>query len=188
MKCLLINGCVRSNSRTYELVETFIKNYKGELKVIDLKELNLKIFDEDVLNTRVKAIVDGDLNNKCLDIPNEFKDAEMLVFASPHYNLIFDTLIHNYLEYALIADLTFAYNPDGSIKSLTNTKKIVYITSCGGTSMVDYGYEYIKAIGKLFLNTIDTTIFSANNLDVYGMDANKILEEEKEKIRKYLAK
>lgn len=186
MKCLLINGCTRTNSRTNELVKEFISSYKGDINVIDLKELNLKVFDEEILNKRTAAIAKGDLNNPCLDIPNEFKDAELLVFATPHYNLTLDALLHNYLEYAIIVDLTFGYNSDGSIKSFTNTKKIIYLTSCGGTSPIDYGFEYVKAIAKVFLNTEDVVKFSANDLDVIGNDVNKILEEEKNKIREYL--
>ena len=61
-------------------------------------------------------------------------------------------------------------------RGLTNVKKMVYLTTAGGyIGSNNFGYDYIKGVFSTLFGITDTVFFSAEGLDIYGNDPEKIL-------------
>ncbi len=61
---------------------------------------------------------------------------------------------------------------------MTNIKKVVYLTTSGGyIGNNNFGFDYIKGLFSSLFGVDDIAFFSAEGLDIYGNDPEKILSE-----------
>jgi len=60
---------------------------------------------------------------------------------------------------------------------------VVYLTTSGGyIGKNNFGFDYIKGLFSTLFGVEDISFFSAEGLDIYGNDPEKILSEAIEKI------
>ena len=64
-----------------------------------------------------------------------------------------------------------------SRRLMQSQKTVLYTTSGGYIGEYNMGYDYIKALCKLYFGITDTECISAEGLDIFGNDTEKILAE-----------
>lgn len=88
-----------------------------------------------------------------------------------------------YVEQLCINHLTFRYNEKGIPCGLTKIKKAIYLTAAGGfIGNNNFGFEYIKGVFTTLFGIRDISFYSAEGLDIYGNDPEKILASAIEKM------
>ena len=82
------------------------------------------------------------------------------------------------MEQLCVNKLTFCYNEKGMPCGLTNVKKVVYLTTAGGyIGNNNFGFDYIKGVFSTLFGVADISFFSAEGLDIYGNDPEKIVSD-----------
>lgn len=188
-KVLFLDACIREeDSRTKQLcdvyLEEFVKRHpEVEIEHLVLRDGVVKTHTLEKLNQRDAYARAGDWEQPMFDLGRQYRDADYIVIGTPYWDLSFAAILKVYLENIMVADLTFGCNDQG-FYGLCKGKKMTYITTGGG--IIDgqnYGYEYMQAIAKM-TGIDETECFLAQNLDIVGFDADAIMEEAKENIRK----
>lgn len=181
MKTLFINTCLRPESRTEKLAKYYLQKYDTDYTEVKVQDLNLKPLTNTTLNQRNTT----DHNDPLFDIPRQFKEAETIVVASPYYDLSFSALLKTYLENINIVGMTFEYDENDNPRTLSNVKKVVYLTTAGGPIIShEYGYGYVKTMFNIFYEVNDFSYIYAEKLDLVGADVEKIMAEVYKKIDK----
>lgn len=179
MKTLFINTCLREESRTEKLAKYYLKNSGLNYIEVKVQDLNLKALTNTILNQRNTT----DHNDSLFDISRQFKEADIIVIATPYYDLSFSALLKDYLENINIVGLTFEYDENEQPRSLSNVKKVVYVTTAGGPIISHkYGYGYVKTMFNVFYKVEDFTYIYAEKLDLIGADVDSIMNEAYKKI------
>jgi len=184
-KILFINSCVRGKevSRTYELAKTFTDEfvkYNNEyfLDEIDISSLDLKSFDDEMIKERERAL-NGNGDKDILYLAEKFKEYDMIVVAAPYWDMMFPSVLKVYYEHIAVSGITFTYGEDGRPQGLCNAKKSVYVTTAGGyIENNNYGYDYTKGLFEFF-GINETLLLKAEGLDIWGNDAQCIINEAK---------
>ena len=92
-----------------------------------------------------------------------------------------------YVEQLCVNKLTFGYNDKGMPCGLTHVKKLVYLTTSGGyIGENNFGFDYIKGVFSTLFGVRDISFYSAEGLDIYGNDPEKILADAIEKMYRSL--
>ena len=130
------------------------------------------------LMEREQAIQNSDFSGEAFELARTFASADEVVIAAPYWDMSFPALLKLYIEQICINRLTFCYNEKGMPCGLTNIKKAVYLTTAGGyIGNNNFGFDYIKGVFSTFFGITDITFFSAEGLDIYGNDPEKILAD-----------
>lgn len=178
-KILFINACVREGSRTLELANCLLDKLNGEVTRVELYNENILPLDGIGLQKR-------DTKDYSLDefkYANQFKDADVIVVAAPFWDLSFPSVVKIYFENITISGLTFEYSSKGRPVGKCNAKKLYYVTTAGGyIANNNFGYDYVKALATNFFGIEKTYFYSAEGLDIFGADTQKILSDAKAKI------
>ena len=182
-KILFINGCVRKNSRTLELASYVLNKIEGEIEEVKLYDLELKPLDINGLQMRDVAKKNNDFSDEMFDFAKQFKKADVIVIAVPYWDLMFPAVLKNYFETITISGLTFTYGENGIPKGLCVAKKLIYITTSGGSIIYNFGYDYVEALAKNFFGINEVKFISAQGLDIYGSDVSGILNQAKDTIK-----
>ena len=182
-KVLYINSCVRKNSRTNELAQYLLKKLNTDYKEVRLDDEDIKPMDSVLLKERDELRLNKNYSHDMFKYANDFKDADIIVISSPYWDLSFSALLKIYFENINIGGLTFGYDETGKPKTLSNVKKVYYITTAGGYILSDdYGFGYIKAMFNTFFDVSDIDYIKAEALDIVGSDVDKIIEKAKMEI------
>ena len=187
---LYVNACVNHNieSRTERLAQAYLKK-RFEVEECNLSEVVLENTDMDPLNgsrlaEREKAIKNGDFSSPSFDLARTFVSADEIVIAAPYWDMSFPAFLKLYIEQLCVNKLTFYYNEKGIPCGLTNVKKLVYLTTSGGyIGNNNFGFDYIKGVFSTLFGISDISFFSAEGLDIYGNDPEKLLESAIREIR-----
>ena len=182
-KILLVNACVRPNSRTYELANYVLgKILSKEDGIVE----EVKLYDEDLwpltlteLVIRDKASKDNDYSGDLFKLAKQFANAEIIVVAAPYWDLSFPAVVKSYFEKVTVNGLTFRYGSNGIPQGLCLGKKLYYVTTSGGPIINNFGYDYVTALAKNFYGISETFCVKAEGLDIYGADVNKIMDDAK---------
>ena len=110
---------------------------------------------------------------------NQFAAADAIVIAAPYWDLAFPSKVRAYLEEVTVSGITFRYGEYGIPQGLCRAKRLVYVTTAGGPIFQNYGYEYIKALAQGFYGIPNVSIVKAEGLDIWGADAQAIMEAAK---------
>jgi len=181
-KILYINSCIRENSRTNYLAKYLLSKLKGDITELVLDN-TIKPLDLKSLERRDYLLANKEYNAKEFDLANMFKSHDVIVIASPYYDLSFSALLKNYFENINCVGLTFGYNDKGMPYSMSKAKKLYYVTTAGGYILNDdFGFGYIKALANTFYEIKDIKYIKAEGLDIVGADVLDILNKAKEKI------
>lgn len=175
-KILFINACIRQSSRTYRLARRLLDGLDGEITELRLAENELNTLNEEALVLRDKLAASGDLSAPELSAARTFSEADTIVIAAPYWDLAFPSQLKIYLENITVCGVTFRYTPEGIPEGLCRASELFYVTTSGGPIIHNFGYEYVKTLASEFYGIKETRFISAEGLDIYGADAEEILE------------
>ena len=187
---LWINSCMRGagQSRTLELCRTFLEELRVRrpgLKVAerDLTRAELPVMTAELSRRREELAAEG-REDPLLLPAREMARADLVVVGAPYWDLGFPAALKVYLEWCSVLGITFHYTREGKQEGLCRAEKLVYITTAGGIiGDQNYGYEYMKGLGRMF-GIHDSAWISAEGLDIQENDPEAImLEAEKEAVR-----
>ena len=182
-KILFINACIRPNSRTMELTETLLEKLDGDVQEVRLNEVHLPVLDLNGIEKRNQAALDKDFSDPIFDLAKQFANADIIVIAAPYWDLMFPAALKVYLENITVTGITFFYNGKGCPQSLCKAKELHYVTTSGGfIGQNDFGFSYIKALAQNFFEITRIERYTAEALDVFGADVEKIMYDAKIKI------
>lgn len=185
MNILFVNACVRECSRTKRLADHLLASIDGDITEVCLENERIQPLDRESLARRDVLVSNGELEDDMLSYARQFAEAETIVIAAPYWDLAFPALLKIYFEAVTVSGVTFCYGEDGAPKGLCKAKKLIYVTTAGGPIFADFGYSYVKTMAEGFFGIEETVCFKAENLDVIGMDIEKILKETEHEIDKY---
>lgn len=180
---LFINACVRPDSRTRELAEVLLKKLEGEAQEVRLQEMSLPLLDLKGVEKRDQAVKLNDFSDPVFDLAKQFAKADVIVIAAPYWDLMFPAALKAYLENITVTGLTFFYSDEGRPQSLCKAKELHYVTTSGGfIGDNDFGFSYIKALAQGFFEMSTINRYTAEGLDIFGADTEKIMREAKKRI------
>lgn len=187
-KVLYIKSNVKpeGQSRTYKISDAFIKEYKkihpnDEIITLDLYKENINFLKLEDLNTVFGPKTEESKNHPILKYAYQFAEADKYVVAAPMWNLSFPAILKAYIDYVSIVGITFKYTENGPV-GLCDGKKATFISSRGGSYSVgpasdfEMGERYIRTLFTFF-GISDFQSIAAENVDVQGVDVDKVINE-----------
>ena len=186
---LYVNACVKRglDSRTNRLAQAYLKKcletQMCSLSTVNLEDTVMYPLSGKSLAEREKAIAANDFSGTSFDLARNFAAADEVVIAAPYWDMSFPASLKLYMEQLCVNKLTFCYNEKGMPCGLTNIKKVVYLTTSGGyIGNNNFGFDYIKGVFSVLFGVEDIAFFSAEGLDIYGNDPEKIVSDAIEKM------
>ena len=180
---LFVNGCVRENSRTLELAQAVLEKVSDKIEEIRLYPNGPEGLNAEKLCMRDELLKKGDYDAPMFQYAKQFAAADMIVMAAPYWDLAFPTKVRAYLEEITVSGITFRYGVDGIPKGLCNAKRLIYVTTSGGTIIRNFGFEYVKSLAHDFYGISDVILVKAEGLDIWGANPDEILKQAKCNIR-----
>ena len=175
-KILFINACVRPCSRTRQLAESVLKKLDGPVEEVCLDGTTLSALGPEGIEKREEASQNGDFSDPEFDLAKQFASADHIVVAAPYWDLMFPGVLKLYLENITVAGITFRYTSDGKPESLCRAKVLDYVTTSGGfIGQNDFGFSYIRALAHNFFGITELHRYSAEGLDIFGTDVEKVM-------------
>ena len=177
---LYINACCRENSRTNELAQHLLSGLDGSIQSVNLYEESISPIDGVLLSKRDGLLREGRTDDEMFTLANQFAVADTIVIAAPYWDLMFPSVLKVYLENITVCGITFRYSEKGIPQSLCKAKNLYYVTTAGGyLGENSIGFGYIKAVGEGFFGISNIRLFSAEGLDIFGADVEKIMQKAK---------
>lgn len=182
-KVLLINACVRPESRTLELAKLVLDNVGGSVEEVKLADIPLSPLDLAAMQKRDHAGCTKDFSDPVFDLAKQFAAADSIVVAAPYWDLMFPAVLKTYMENITVCGVTFRYSEHGRPCTMCKAKSLYYITTAGGfIGGNDFGFAYMEAVAKNFFGISEIHRFSAEGLDITGADVCDIMQKAKENI------
>ena len=176
-KILYINACCRGNSRTDELAQCLLGKLEGSVQTVNLYEESISPIDGTLLSKRDSLLRAGSTDDEMFTHANQFALADTVVIAAPYWDLMFPSVLKVYLENITVCGITFRYSDKGIPQSLCKAKKLCYVTTAGGyIGKNNFGFDYVRAVAEGFFGIGDVSFYSAEGLDIYGADVEKIMQ------------
>lgn len=185
-RILLVNACVRPASRTMELARELLKHLDGSVEEVDIEKEKILPLTNAQMEKRQAACDAGITDLPMMKYAWQFAEADEIVVAAPYWDLSFPAILKAYFEQITVSGVTFKNMGDGSYKKLCKAKKLYYVMTAGGPIYEpNMGFEYVKTLVSEFYGIKDITLFTAEMLDVDGMDVAAIMDEAKTKINSF---
>ena len=184
MKTLFINACTRKESRTLTLSNYLLDKIKGEKEIINLYDLDLKPFTEEMIDFRHKCIMEDDFDNSMFDLAKKFVSADLIVIGAPTWDLSFPSILKLFIEHINVVELTFEYGPWGDIIPKCRANRLIYVTTSGGPVNEEQSFGYIKALSDTFFGIKKLDFIKAEYLDEENSNVDEILARAKKDIDK----
>ncbi len=184
MKTLFINACTRKESRTLELSNYLLDKIGGNIETINLYDLDLKPFTEEMINFRDKCIMEDNFDDSMFDLAKKFTNADLIVIGAPTWDLSFPSVLKLFIEHINVVELTFQYGPWGDIIPKCSADRLIYITTAGGPVNEEQSFGYIKALCNTFYGIKKLDFIKAENLDFENSNVEEIMSKTKEEIDK----
>lgn len=188
-KLLFVDACIRGEqSRTRKLCDAYIEEFKAhnpdvEVETVTLRKGVVEPHTVEHLEERDRYVAAKDWSHPMFDLAKQFQAADYVVIGTPYWDLSFAAILKVYIETIMVADLTFESTEHG-LSGLCRGKKLTYITTAGGfIGDKNYGYDYMKGVADMF-GIPETECFKADALDIVGFDADKIVADAIEEIRR----
>ena len=175
---LLVNACVRGESRTRHLAEKLLEKIGGDRVEVRLEDVAFPKTDEAFLKKRDSLIATRQFGDEYFSLAKQFAAADTIVVAAPYWDLSFPAVLKQYIEHINVLGITFEYTPEGIPKGLCKAKKLYYVMTAGGTYVPEeYGFGYIKALAQSFYGIKEVELIKATGLDIVGADVDAIMNE-----------
>ena len=186
---LLINACARPDSRTLALAKYALTLISDSFCEVNLYKEGITPLDYNALMKRDELISNRNFADSMFRFAKQFRDAGEIVIAAPYWDLSFPSVLKCYTESLCVNGLTFRYGENGQVIPLCRCKRLVYVTTSGGyIGDNNHGYDYVKALCNNLLGIENTVFVSAEGLDIYGNDIEKILSDAQLRIKSLLLK
>ena len=180
---LLINACAREESRTLPLAEKAAQKISEDVQRLDLYDQDLRPVDRDTLARREAFIADRDFTDDMFRLAHQFREAENVVIAAPFWDLSVPAVLKCYIEHLCVRELVFSYSDEGVAEGLCNGKRLVYVTTAGGSIPEnDHGYGYVRDVFTGFFGFKETMCIKAEGLDIVGANITAILKAAEKEI------
>ena len=95
---LLIDACVRNDSRTKRLADFLLSLLDEKVKEIDLSQFDFPKVDEDFIVHRTELIEKALYSDSLFDLAKDFATTETIVIAAPFWDLSFPAVVKQYFE------------------------------------------------------------------------------------------
>ena len=187
---LFINACVRPESRTLRLARRLLARLgePANATELDLQRENLQPLTAGTLEQREALLRRGETDNPMFRYARQFAAAERIVLAAPYWDLSFPASVKTWLEHITVNGVTFSYAADGRPVGHCRAKRLYYVTTAGGPLLPpNHGYGYVKSLAETFYGIEETVLFSAELLDVDGVDVEAVLQDAERRIDAYFA-
>ena len=180
---LLVNACVRKESRTKRLADAVTARMGGDVQEVKVWETDLPVADEAFLEKR-DALIAGEVwSDPMFDLARQFAEADTIVVAAPYWDLSFPAALKQYFEQVNLTGITFRYTPEGVPEPMCKAGRLIYVMTAGGTFVPEeFGFGYVKALAQGYYGIGDVRLIEAVGLDIYGNDVDAILEAAEETI------
>lgn len=173
---LLVNACVREESRTKRLADYLVARLNGTVEETVLASQSFPLADQDFLVRRDTLVAQGAFDSPCFALARQFSEADVIVVAAPYWDLSFPAMLKQYFEQINVVGITFTYSPEGVPVSLCRAEKLYYVTTAGGPILSDaFGYGYVKSLSECFYQIPDIHLIKAEGLDILGADVEALL-------------
>ena len=180
---LLIDACVREESRTRKLADHLIARLGEPATELRLMDCTFPAVDEAFLSRRDEALALGNLQNPMFALAHQFAAADNIIIAAPFWDLSFPASLKQYLEQINVVGITFRYTENGIPVGMCRAEHLYYVTTAGGDYFPpEFGYGYVEALAKNFYGIRNVSLIKAVGLDLVGADVEKILDEAKAEI------
>lgn len=185
-KLLYIKANIKpeGQSRTFEVSDSFVEEYKKLNPTDEVITLDLYKEEIDFLRAEDLAALFGEKteeskNHPILKYAYQIADADKIVISTPMWNLGVPAIVKAYFDYVSVGGITFRYSEQGPVGMVKATNALI-VSSRGGTyssgvaAEFEMGERYLRTILSFFgVKNIES--ISAENLDVFGMDVEKVL-------------
>ena len=186
---VLVNACVRPESRTMDLARKVLEHLDGVVEEVDIEKEKILPLTNKTMEKRQAACDAGITELPMMKYAWQFAEADEIVVAAPYWDLSFPAILKAYFEQITVSGVTFKNMGDGSYKKLCKAEKLYYVMTAGGpVYSPNMGYDYVKTLVSEFYGISDTTLFTAEMLDVDGADVPAIMEKAKQAIDGYFEK
>ena len=186
---LLINVCVRKQSRTLELARYLLSFLDGHVTEVRPAEMEFPVSDEAFLEKRDRLIRENATDDVLFEQARQFAKADMIVIAAPYWDLSFPAALKQYFEQVNVIGITFRYTPEGIPEGLCKAKKIWYVMTAGGMfAPEEYGCGYVRALAEGYYGIHEIKLYKALGLDIVGADPEEIMRQAKKTIAEDFAK
>lgn len=190
-KVLYIKANIKpeGQSRTFQVSDTFIEEYKKQHSEDEIITLDLYKEDIDFLRPEDLGVLFGPKTEESKQHPHlkyayQFVEADKYIVATPMWNLSFPAILKAYLDYVSVSGITFQYTANGPV-GLCKDKKALYIVARGGAyenTPVEMGERYLRTIFGFFGIT-DMETIALENLDGMPEKAGEVVEEGKKQAK-----
>lgn len=177
---LFVNCCTRKDSRTKRLASALI----DALRPLDDKVETVNLYDEKLLPMTEEKIIKRsefsakkDFSDEMFKYARQFAKASKIVIAAPFWDLSFPAVLKLYVENIYATGLVSEYEKDGSPRGLCAAEKLYYVTTSGGPFNPKYSFDYFKDLSQNYFGIKNAELILAENLDIFGMDSEKILQD-----------
>ena len=175
---LLINACVRKESRTRRLADALIQKLQCEVTEVTLSEIHFPTSDAGFLTKRDSLIAAAAWTDPMFDLARQFAEAAAIIIAAPYWDLSFPATLKQYFEQINVTGITFKYTPEGTPEPLCRAEKLYYVTTAGGAFVPEeFGFGYVKTMAQSFYGIQDVELIKAVGLDIYGADVEQIMND-----------
>lgn len=173
---LFINACVREESRTKRLADCLLERLDGPVTELRLSDVRFPAADAAFLEKRDRLLAQGDLDDPMFALARQFAAADEVVIAAPFWDLSFPAALKAYFEQINVVGVTFRYTPEGIPESLCRARRLIYVTTVGGTFFPEeYGFGYIESLARSFYGIREVELVKATGLDIVGAPVEDIL-------------
>jgi FMN-dependent NADH-azoreductase len=180
---LLVNACVREESRTLRLAERVLAHLDGEVTEINLERETLQPLNADTLALREAILQSGALDAPMLRFAHAFAAADEIVVAAPYWDLSFPAAVKTFFEHITVTGVTFSYGADGRPVGHCRANRLFYVMTAGGPILPpNHGFAYVRDLATMFYGIPEAVLFSAEMLDVIGADVAGRLRDAQRKV------
>ena len=164
---LLVNACVREDSRTRKLAEEVLNDLGGLYTEVKPQTEVSCIRNEEFITARTRDTAQSTLDREKYFPAYQFAEADVIVVAAPYWDLSFPAILKAYFEKINVLGITFKYSPEGIPIGLCKAKKLIYVTTAGGPIISDeLGFGYVKALAENFYGIKDVSQVKKEFLDI----------------------
>jgi len=177
---LLVNACVRKESRTKELADYLLSKLNGSVEEVKLEDIRFPVADEAFIQKRDELIGAGRFDDPMFDLARQFAKADTIVVAAPCWDHSFPAALKQYVEQISVVGITFRYNANNTPEGLCTGERLYYVTTAGGEIFSkEFGYGYFDFLARYIFGIRRVRRIQAENLDLDGADVEGIMKKAK---------
>lgn len=164
-KLILINSCMRAESRTRRLMEHARMLLAGryDIEEIDVNAMPLTPVTPAILCERNEGYVPENI----VETARRIAEADRIVIAAPFWDMSIPSVLKVFIENMSLYNVTFTDNGT-TCAGLCKCKRMLYVTTRGMNiptgSALEQGSTYLQALSALW-GCGDVITVSAHNLD-----------------------